>query len=126
MIQYRENTIAYVLLLLWKITHVFNNADKFGGYELRISKKYNVAIDARLNVQKIYKEWSIPRLSIFISINRICDVIWETMHKVGKHDFKIFMASHRGETEKYSEKKLSQKLNSMLRYEIPKVKVAES
>ncbi len=40
-----------------------------------------------------------------------CNAIWETIHKVGKHDFKIFMASHR-EDEWYSEKKkLSQKLS---------------
>ncbi len=34
----------------------------------------------------------------------ICDAIWETIHKVGRLDFKIFMALHRGGTEEYSEK----------------------
>ncbi len=36
-------------------------------------------------------------------------MICETIHKVGKHDFEIFMASHRGEKEEYSEKKLVSK-----------------
>ncbi len=36
----------------------------------------------------------------------------ETIHKVRKCVFKVFMASHRRENEEYSEKKLSQKLNS--------------
>ncbi len=31
-------------------------------------------------------------------------MVWQTIHKVGKCDFKIFMASHRGENEEYSEK----------------------
>ncbi len=31
-----------------------------------------------------------------------CD--WETIHKVGKHDFDIFMVWHSGETEEYSAK----------------------
>ncbi len=35
-----------------------------------------------------------------------CDAIWETVHKVGKCDFEIFMTYHRGENEKYTEKKI--------------------
>ncbi len=48
--------------------------------------------------------WKFYTISTIIAYLFSIDVIWETMHKVGKHDFEIFMASHTGENEEYSEK----------------------
>ncbi len=61
----------------------------------------------------------------------IQNVIWETIHKVGKRDFEIFKASHRGETEENSEKKNRLKSSILhpgmtLRYDVLKVEVAKS
>ncbi len=53
----------------------------------------------------------------------ICNVIRETIHKVVKCDFEIFMPSRRGENEKYSKKK---NYLTMSRYGVPKVKIAKS
>ncbi len=53
------------------------------------------------------------------------DVIREIIHRAEKHNFEILIALHRGENEECSEKKLLQKLNSIPKYAISKVKVAK-
>ncbi len=64
---------------------------------------------------------------IFIELFRhICDAIWETVCKVRKFNFKIFMTSHGGKNEEYSEKKIVSKTQFYAKVWRSKIMVAKS
>ncbi len=56
----------------------------------------------------------------------IYDVIWENVHKVGKFDFEIFIASHEGDNEEYSEKNYTKSsiLHRGMAFQRSKLKIA--